>query len=157
MPLLNFIHTFITSDVSDRKFGDTIVKQRARFKKMLIEQDLVTGRLSITITVITDQYGNEAGNYGILINGNGLSHYEIELHANNDSAVDPNTGQVLFNRNEGELYDAWIERLGTTPTTVMLQGDFYESIMKHLPVNISDDILGNIVSANSAAYNKFIN
>lgn len=126
MPLLPIPRTFLDVDVTDRTAG---VKQRARWLSMRAQQNPLTGEVSVQLQVQVSQYqADEAGNYGEPLTGKGIQAYTVPLIADNNSAVDPQTGAVLYMRTNESDAD-WRALLDGKDEPLMLQGDWFLALM----------------------------
>lgn len=81
----------------------------------------------------------------------------MELRADNDSAVDAATGQVLYERGLLSV-DQFAARLNDpeqVTQNVMYQGDFFERVMNHAPVEIAPMMRNFMWQADQAPYFKY--
>lgn len=153
MPLSLYTHEFVEVEVSDRIFAGTTIKQKARFSNMsIVQKD--NGDVSLLVWVRVSLYANVEGAYGELIAGNGFSAYDIPLTANNDSAVDPSTGLVLYQKTNQNA-QGWLDFLNSKPEPLILQGNYFEHMLHHSPVEIGPMLVSFIKQADAAPYNKF--
>lgn len=155
MPLVPHVPQFIEVEVADRVYGGTILKQKARFMGMNIEQNVITGVANVLVRLRVFLYAESNGGYGGEIVGKGISTYDVSLVADNNCAVDVATGEVKYIRiNEPE--DVWLQKLADAPETLMLQGDFFEVLMHSAPVEIEPMLRNFMLQANQAPFNKFV-
>lgn len=154
MPLIPHTQTPIEVEVSDRVYNGTIFKQKARFKDMFIQQDYPFGICSVRVSVIVSLYANDNGAYGEQISGKGLSSYEIPLMADNNCAVDPQTGEIKYVR-KNEMENAWLVFLQSKEEPLMLQGDFFEMLMHTQSVAIEPMLRNFMLQADQAPFSKF--
>jgi hypothetical protein len=154
MPLIPFEHQPIVVAVADRTSAGTTFKQKAQFLSLHAAQNPATGEVTVTIRVRVDLYASDAGQYGELLSGKGLSSYEVTLLADNNSAVDPATGAVQLMRTN-ELPSEWQALLEAHPAPLMLQGDWFEMLLNNQPVAIGPMIRQFIEQANQPPFSKF--
>jgi hypothetical protein len=149
MPLLSITRSFIDVDVADRTPG---VKQRARWRKMIVTQDPLTGELVLELETWASQFADEAGAYGPALVGNGIVPYRVPLRGDNDTAVDPETGQVRYMRTT-ETPQQWLELLAAKPEPLLLQGDWFAGLMDKM--GITPLIRSFMEQANHPPFSKF--
>ena len=154
MPLLPFEHQPITVPVSDRTTDGTTFKQLARWLSMYPAQHPRTDEVTVQVRVQVSLYADNNGAYGELLTGKGLSSYEVTLHADNNSAVDPQTGEVLYIRGN-ETPEEWAALLAADEAPLMLQGDWFEMLLNTRPVEIGPMIKQFIEQADQPPFNKF--
>lgn len=152
--LVSFERQPITVDVSDRQSAGTLIKQRATFLTLHAAQHALTSEVTVTIGVRVDLYANDAGQYGERLVGKGLASYAVTLLADNNSAVDPTTGAVLHIR-ASETTDEWAALLAADERPLMLQGDWFEMLLRTQEVAIGPMIRQFIEQADAAPFNKF--
>jgi hypothetical protein len=148
--LSQFTHSFIEIEVSDRAPG---IKQKARWRSMTPSQD-DAGQVSILVTVEVRLYEDVAGAYGPELTGNGLHPYQVTLVANNDTAVDPTTGEVLIVR-QLQTPAEWLAQLEADPRQLMLQGDFFEVLIAYSPIAIGELLENFMRQADAPPFTKF--
>jgi hypothetical protein len=154
MPLVPFAHQPIIVEVSDRTSAGTIIKQKACFLSLHAAQYPTTGEVVVTILVRVDLYADDAGQYGEQLNGKGLSSYEVTLLADNNSAVDPQTGAVLHIRTI-QTPAQWADLLEADEAPLMLQGDWFEMLLNTQQVAIGPMLHRFIEQADAAPFSKF--
>lgn len=154
MPLLPFQHQLITVAVADRRSADTTIKQRATFLALQAVQGPLTQEVMVNIRVRVDLYADAAGQYGELLSGRGLNSYEITLIADNNTAVDPRTGEVKHIRST-ESPTQWLALLDADEAPLMLQGDWFELLLNNQPVAIGPMIEQFIEQADQPPFSKF--
>ena len=151
----------ISVDVSNRVIQDTLIKQRATFTGITISPGLDNNETRVTLTTRVDLFANNAGKYGDILSGFGVSSYEVPLYADNSCAVyfntadpaDPRNGEILENRGFKDRL-TWEEELALRPEPVMLQGSFFRMLMGTAQV-IESLIMAEILRADSPEHNKF--
>ena len=138
------------------------IKQRAEFEQLTVTRNRQTGEFAVEILLAVDQYNCEDGNFGLLMQGNGISAYPVVLRGNNNCAVDPATGAVLLvregdhNTNEfTETYPAFVGRCAADARLMKLQGNWLEDVFHDANVKMAEMVLGNMMLANGAQFNKF--
>lgn len=151
MPLIPTARDFLDVDVSDRTPG---VKQRARWLSMLATQNPLTGAVSVQLQVQVSQYTqDEAGGYGERLTGKGINAYPVPLIADNNSAVDPQTGAVRYMRTAESDAD-WQALLESKPEPLMLQGDWFLALMSQ-QIAITPLLRGFMEQADQPPFSKF--
>ena len=154
MPLSTFAHSFIEIPVSDRTPG---VKQKARWLNMTPSQDPDTGEVSIKAWVLVNPYAADdtaPDGYGAPLRGNGIDPYKVVLIADNNTAVDATTGEVLFVRST-ENHDEWQAKLQDDPRQLLLQGDFFELLIAYSPIAIGELLENFMRQADAPPFSKF--
>lgn len=154
MPLLAHEPQFIEVEVSDRVYGDTTLKQKARWVNMTISQDATTGFVSVNVKLRVFLFANDNGMYGEAISGKGLSTYDVLLVADNNTAVNPQTGEVRYLR-VNETPEQWAALLAEKPEPLMLQGSFFETLLHAAPVQIEPMLRSFMQMADQAPFSKF--
>lgn len=154
MPLLPYEHQSITVDISDRINANTVIKQRASFLVLHAATQPLTNEITVTIRTRVDLYAEDNGAYGEPLVGKGLSSYEVSLLADNNSAVDPQTGAVRYIRTT-ENADEWAALLNADEAPLMLQGDWFEYLLNNQPVEIGPMIRRFIEQADQPPFSKF--
>ena len=159
-PLTDFV---ILVDISDRVFGHTVIKQRALFKRLthLDEPENPSFKMDITVQLYAQQVD---GSYGERLQGNGFRDYERQLSADNDSAVDPNTGKILLMRSHTSTQDEadtitfsqqwpaesqadFLARCEADERTLTLQGLFFLMLRAYSPIDMEELIRTHIAQA----------
>lgn len=149
MSLIPFERPFLDVPVNDRTPG---LKQKLRWRKMLIEQHPVTGEISLQVETWATQYADENGDYGALISGNGIEPWRVPLRGDNATAVDPQTGQVLYMRTT-ENNEQWLALLNSKPEPLLLQGDWFAGLMEQM--GITPLLRSFMEQANQPPFSKF--
>jgi hypothetical protein len=149
MPLLSTPRAFLDVNVSDRTPG---VKQRARWRQMIVTKDLVTGELVLQLEVVAMQYADQEGGYGDPLIGNGISSYTVPLRGDNNTAVDPETGAILYMRST-ENDEEWLAMLNKKDEPLLLQGDWFEGLMEQM--GITPLIRSFMQQADQPPFSKF--
>ena len=149
MPLQTVPRPFIEVDVADRTPG---VKQRARWQKMTVTQDMLTGELTLDLETSASQFTDEEGAYGQELVGRGIHPYRVPLRGDNNCAVDPATGQVLYMR-ATETPAQWLALLNSKPEPLLLQGDWFAGLMEQM--GITPLIRQFMEQANQPPFSKF--
>lgn len=167
MPLLQLPISAIELPVSDRVLEGTIVKQRVTFDRMNILAEagvvhVVQLFLTVRLFAVTAENG-----YGPELTGKGFSAYPVVLIADNNTAVDPATGDLLYIRlteatvlnflagtveempavQPGE--DRWHSYLDEKPEPLELQGRHFWYLSENVDVRIHDLIKKNIRQADA--------
>ncbi|MDF7809901.1 hypothetical protein [Hymenobacter sp. YC55] len=138
MPLVSLPVTTIELPVSDRRSGATVVKQKARYHGLNINQQ-ADGTCSVLMQLSVTQYAaTEAGEYGERLTWEGVSSYPKTLVADNNTAVDPQSGAILYILVSSETVldfvkqqyisiseSSWHDFLNSRPEALALQGDFF--------------------------------
>lgn len=154
MPLLAHTAESIEVEVCDRTYAGTVFKQKAKFLNMNIQQREENAQVSVLVELKVTLYSNNNGAYGDAITGAGISSYNVTLTADNNCAVNPTTGAVLYMRRN--IYDMlWEDSLAEKPEDLMLQGDYFEKLMHSTPVEIAPMLRDFMLQANQAPFNKF--
>jgi hypothetical protein len=151
MPLLPGTRTPIEIAVSDRISGDTIIKQKARFKRLIHEQ-FPTGECVVYILLEVTMYAAQGAEFGPALVGKGFAPYEVPLTADNQTVVDaapgPNAGAILAIRSGQDDTD-WQALLNSYEQPVMLQADFFEYLRDNAPIQIAGMIRQHIAAADA--------
>ncbi|RZK13523.1 MAG: hypothetical protein EOO56_26905 [Hymenobacter sp.] len=155
MPLIPFQHQPITVAVADRTSAGTTFKQKAQFLSLHAAQNPATQQVQVTIRVRVDLYADDAGQYGELLLGKGLSSYEVTLVADNNTAVDPQTGAVQLMRSN-ETAEQWQALLDGHEAPLMLQGDWFEMLLNTQQVAIGPMLRQFIEQADQPPFAKFV-
>lgn len=145
MPLLPYERTHIDVAVSDRVPG---LKQSARWLSMLAKQDPLTGIVTVQLQVQVTQT-NEAGEP---LAGKGIQTYTVPLNANNASAVNPETGEVVYMQTS-ETEAEWLEMLNRKAEPLLLQGDWFGGLM--VQMGITPLIQSFMEQADQPPFSKF--
>lgn len=146
MPLLQIPRPFLDVDVTDRTPG---VKQKARWVSMLAKQDPRTGIVTVQLQVQVSQ-SNEQGEP---LSGKGINTYSVPLLADNNSAVDPQTGAVRYMRvNESD--QEWLDSLDSKQEPLMLQGDWFLALMSQ-QIAITPLLRSFMEQADQPPFSKF--
>ena len=153
--LLKKMREFIALDVSDKP--GTSIKQRARARKIVISWSDDTAELSVVLTANVDAFNSENGAYGVRLQGAGIDTWSVELHGDNNSAVNPLTGQVILNRDtqNNETPAAWLARAEADPQKMQLQGDWLADLLHNPNLSVAALALGQMQAADAPPYNKF--
>ena len=154
MPLLPHTPTPIINEVSDRVYNGTTFKQKAQFVALSITQDEVTYQLCLSVKLKASLFANDNGNYGDEIIGKGITTYQVTLVADNNCAVNPQTGAVVYVRQNETLVE-WMNLLASKEEPLMLQGDFFEYLMHSAPVEIEPLLRNFMAQADMDPFNKF--
>ena len=148
MPLLTPYRQKIQVPVSNRVYGDTIIKQDVVFVRLQHNQDYISGVSTAEIMLLLRAYSSINGNVGVPLNDKGIPDRLIQLVADNSTLVDVATGALLAIRT-GETNEAWNTLIGTFPQNTMLQGDYFAWLRDNHPLRIKDMILANITQADT--------
>jgi len=154
MPLFPFEHQPIEVPVTDRSTASTTIKQKARFLTLHASQNPLSGEITVTIRVRVDLYADDNGQYGELLTGKGLTSYEVSLLADNNTAVDPQTGAVRHIRT-AQTTDEWQALLAADEAPLMLQGDWFEMLLNTQQVAIGPMLRQFIEQADQPPFSKF--
>ncbi len=153
MPRLPFSRTIIDVPVCDRQFGDTLIKQRARFTTLTHEQNL-DGTCRVAISVVVTMHATVAGEYGEPLAAPGFTARPYVLAADNSALVDVTPGAtfgaILARRGAMETEQQWLDRTDTFAQPTMLQGDFFEYLRENQDVRIGDLIRQHITQSDAA-------
>ena len=155
MPLLRITREFLALDVADKPGTAGTIKQRARTRRIVLEWDDDTAELSVVLTAAVDLSAAENGQFGVRMPG--VTTPDVDLHGDNDSAVDPATGVVLLNRDVpgGETEAAWLARAEADERALMLQGDWLAGLLNNPKASIAQLAIGQLMAADTDPYNKF--
>ena len=155
MALNHITRQFLSRVVSDKPGTGGTIKQLARTRRIVLEWDDDTAELSVVLTAAVDLSANDNGSFGVRMPG--VTTTDVELHGDNESAVDPQTGVVLLNRDVagGETQAAWLARAEADPRPLLLQGDWLAQLLDNPKVSIAALALGQLAAADTDPYNKF--
>jgi hypothetical protein len=148
MPLISPPRTFIDVPVTDRTPG---VKQQARWNSLQAQQNPETGVLQLNVGVLVQPYADDNGAYGERLFGKGINPWNVLLVGNNDCAVNPDTGEVLYLRTT-ETDAQWVDLLNSKPEPLILQGDWF---LGYMAVHITPLLQSFMQAADRAPFNKF--
>ena len=149
MPQLPYTRTIIELPVSSIEVGNTLVRQKVRFKSLYHEQT-PAGQSFVLIAVTVSPYAAEGEGYGPLLTGAMFKTYERTLSADNLSLVDVRpdfAGDVLATRVLGQSDESWQAVVASFEQPTMLQGDFFELLRDTQPVAIGELIRKHIQRA----------
>jgi hypothetical protein len=155
MALLPYQHTVIEVDVSDRIVNNTIIKQKARWLSMLAAQDALSDLLTVQVRVRVSLYANDNGEYGPPLTGKGLSTYDVTLIADNNTAVNPGTGEVRCIRNN-ETDEEWLTLVASHHEVLMYQGDWFAKLLNEQAVMIAPMLRDFMLQADQAPFSKYV-
>ena len=169
MALLTPTIELIEIEVSDRVFDGTRWKQKALFSQLIVEQ-AANGENQARMKLLVAPYAVAVGGgYGQRLPADSPTR-EITLMADNNTAVDPATGALLYLRlNPRSVFnyvtsaveplpvvefpaaatasDPWLEYLNSKPETLMLQGDAFAVMRDTQDVRIRALIIQHIQQA----------
>ncbi|MBJ6109451.1 hypothetical protein JAO73_10530 [Hymenobacter sp. BT523] len=149
---------FLSLPVADKAGTNGLIKQTAVVRRIVLEWDPDTAELSVVQTNRLLLQANDNGQPGVHLAT--VQVPDVLLHGDNNSAVDPTTGEVWLNRdNVGlpteEPLAAWLARVEADPRQMELQGDWLEKLLHKPGTSIADISLGQLAAANQPPYNKF--
>jgi hypothetical protein len=151
MPQQPYTPSIIELPVSDLQYGDTRVRQKARFKSLFHEQT-PEGESSVRIVVIVSPYAAEGDGFGPLLSNKVFKSYECPLMADNLTLVDARAefaGEVLATRVLGQSDADWQVIVDGFEQPTMLQGDFFEMLRDTQAVPIGGLIRQHIMRADA--------
>lgn len=139
--------------VADLQVGNTLVRQKARFKSLYHEQT-PAGQSFVRIVVIVSPYAAvaEGDGFGPPLTGTVFKSYESTLSADNLTLVDvrpEQAGNVLATRVLGQSDADWQAVVDSFEQPTMLQGDFFELLRDTQAVAIGELIRLHIQRADA--------
>lgn len=138
--------------VSDYRAGATTYRQRARFLRLVHEQQADSGECSCEIRVLLLPYAaSETGEAGELLPAGRVLTLTVDLQARNDTLVSAADGAILAQRGQWEGQAQWQQRIDalSEQQDTMLQGDFFEQLRENQPVLIGQMIRQHIQQADA--------
>jgi hypothetical protein len=164
MPLVALPTQIIEMPVADRVFGATVIKQKARYQKLIIGDENGTTTVQLLVKVTQYAFDAETGGYGAQLPVD-FPERLITLLADNDTAVKPTDGTLLYikmsnsaalNCLTGKLEEipqtgggTWRTYLAAKPEPLALQGDFFSLLRDTQPVLIAGLIRQHIQQADA--------
>lgn len=142
-----FAHAFIELPVTNLVVAGTIVRQKARFKKLEHEQH-DDGTCTVLIVVVLECYaaGADPDEYGPKLTGQRFIVEPFKHWGDNDTIVDAATGVTLRIRTN-ETPEQWEAVHEEYPQATINQGDFFELMRRNGVLDIDDLITYHIQEA----------
>jgi hypothetical protein len=145
MPRYKPAHTFIELRISDLVPG--VIARLARFRAFAHDQApngvcSVGAKVWVTLVRLVD------GELGPPYENKATQEYEVSLVGDNNTIVDAATGEILLIKTTQDVPE-WDDIAEAYPQMVMYQGDFFELVRKHSPLDLEEMIEQNIRQADA--------
>jgi hypothetical protein len=153
----------IIINVSDRRIGDTIIKQRAIY--LGLSENANPNTPGVVVNTEVRMYAADAtapDGYGPELTGEGFYPRPVPLVGNNDYLIDLTTGQVLAERRRQpknglppHTEAEWQAEIRTFPQPCMLQGTQFAYARTYEQFNITDLVTRHMELANMPPFNRY--
>ncbi|WP_226163928.1 hypothetical protein, partial [Hymenobacter terricola] len=85
--------------------------------------------------------------YGPELTAEGFLRRQKTLVADNNTVVNPSTGEILLIRTPVQSTDEWLAAANAIPGPAMLQGEFFGLLRSYSPIDIEGLIVTHITQA----------
>jgi hypothetical protein len=145
MNIISYTVEPIEVEVNDLVIGATVIKQKVKFSHFAF-QHTDNGQAVVAVVLNVSRYAkNEDGTIGQKLEGKGFQTYQQSLIADNETYVNPQTGELLWWHEKGQSIEDFEVEIGDTP--VMKQGDFFDNLAREVEIMVVPLIMLHINSA----------